>query len=249
MNSERFERHWKLFSEDGCGKLLKTVLGEFLIVVEYPSEEKIISAIQQGFICFSLTEEERKRINELIDTLGEREADVVKQYFGINQERKTLKEIAESYNLSGTRIGQIRKEAIRRLRHSSRFKVFRDIISPVKFQDEIDDLKKELKKALWKSKELDKYREAAIILAPLAPQAEKEEEEEKEEEKKEKKIPIEELELSVRTSNGLKGAEIKTLGELCTYTPSRLLRCRNFGRKSLQEVTQVLAEYGLSLAE
>lgn len=255
------ERPWKLFSEDGCGKLLKTVLDEFPIVVEYPSQEKIISAIQQGFICFLLTEEERKKINEVIDTsMGSREADIIRQYFGIDQERKTLDKIAENYNLSSQRISQIKDKALKYLRRLSRFsksKPFQDIIHPVdllgqnaKLQEEVATLQSSLKEYKTnlqkKNEELVKYQEAAAILAPLVPKTKKEEEEEEEEEKK---IPIEELELSVRTSNGLKSAGIKTLGDLCTYTAKRLLWCRNFGRKSLDEITKVLAEHGLSLAE
>jgi len=58
---------------------------------------------------------------------------------------------------------------------------------------------------------------------------------------------IEELELSVRAYNCLKNAEIKTLAELCSKTDNDMLKTKNFGRKSLEEIKKVLHELGLSL--
>lgn len=58
---------------------------------------------------------------------------------------------------------------------------------------------------------------------------------------------VEELELSVRSYNCLKNANIKTLGELVQKTDGEMLRTRNFGRKSLNEIKQILEEMGLSL--
>lgn len=58
---------------------------------------------------------------------------------------------------------------------------------------------------------------------------------------------VEELELSVRSSNCLKNANIKTIAELVTKTDVDMLQYRNFGRKSLNEIKEVLAEMGLSL--
>ena len=58
---------------------------------------------------------------------------------------------------------------------------------------------------------------------------------------------IEELELSVRAYNCLKNANIKTLYELCSKTDAEMLKTKNFGRKSLEEIKKVLSELGLSL--
>ncbi|MBN2071535.1 MAG: DNA-directed RNA polymerase subunit alpha [Candidatus Krumholzibacteriota bacterium] len=58
---------------------------------------------------------------------------------------------------------------------------------------------------------------------------------------------VEELELSVRSSNCLKAANIKTLGELVCNTESEMLKYRNFGRKSLREIADILDGMGLSL--
>ena len=51
---------------------------------------------------------------------------------------------------------------------------------------------------------------------------------------------VEELELSVRSSNCLKAAKIDTLGELIVKSESEMLKYRNFGRKSLREITDIL---------
>lgn len=58
---------------------------------------------------------------------------------------------------------------------------------------------------------------------------------------------IDELELSVRSYNCLKRAGINTVGELCDKTPEDMMKVRNLGRKSLEEVLAKLKEMGLSL--
>jgi DNA-directed RNA polymerase subunit alpha len=58
---------------------------------------------------------------------------------------------------------------------------------------------------------------------------------------------VEELELSVRSSNCLKAAKIRTLGDLVQKTESDMLKYRNFGRKSLKEITDILDGMGLHL--
>jgi DNA-directed RNA polymerase subunit alpha len=56
---------------------------------------------------------------------------------------------------------------------------------------------------------------------------------------------VDELELSVRSSNCLRDAGIKTLGDLVQKTEAEMLKYRNFGRKSLQELVDILADMGL----
>jgi len=57
---------------------------------------------------------------------------------------------------------------------------------------------------------------------------------------------VDELELSVRSSNCLRAAEIKTIADLVTKDESEMLKFRNFGRKSLKEIQDILGEMGLS---
>ena len=61
------------------------------------------------------------------------------------------------------------------------------------------------------------------------------------------RLPISELELSVRSSNCLKEANLKTIGELVRRTEPELLGFRNFGKKSLTEIDELLKVMGLHL--
>jgi DNA-directed RNA polymerase subunit alpha len=58
---------------------------------------------------------------------------------------------------------------------------------------------------------------------------------------------VKELELTVRSSNCLSAAKIETIGELCAKTENEMLKYRNFGKKSLDEINNLLAQYNLSL--
>lgn len=58
---------------------------------------------------------------------------------------------------------------------------------------------------------------------------------------------VNELELSVRSYNCLKNADIKTIRELVLKTEPEMLKTKNFGRKSLNEIREILTEMGLSL--
>ena len=58
---------------------------------------------------------------------------------------------------------------------------------------------------------------------------------------------VEELELSVRSYNCLKNANIRTIRELVQKTEPEMLKTKNFGRKSLNEIKDILASMGLSL--
>ncbi len=58
---------------------------------------------------------------------------------------------------------------------------------------------------------------------------------------------VDELELSVRSSNCLKNANIKTIGDLVTKNEAEMLKYRNFGRKSLNEIKEIIVEMGLGL--
>jgi len=60
------------------------------------------------------------------------------------------------------------------------------------------------------------------------------------------KRSVEELELSVRSYNCLKNADIKTIGEMVQKTEAEMLKTKNFGRKSLNEIKEILSEMGLS---
>jgi len=60
-------------------------------------------------------------------------------------------------------------------------------------------------------------------------------------------MPITELELSVRSSNCLREAKIKTIGDLVNKSEMEMLKYRNFGKKSLTEINKILGEMGMHL--
>ena len=59
--------------------------------------------------------------------------------------------------------------------------------------------------------------------------------------------PVEDLELSVRSANCLKNAEINFIGDLAQKTDQEMLKTKNFGRKSLNEIKALLSEMDLTL--
>ena len=58
---------------------------------------------------------------------------------------------------------------------------------------------------------------------------------------------VSELELSVRSINCLQNAKIETIGDLVQKTEQEMLKTKNFGRKSLNEIKVILTEMGLAL--
>ena len=104
------------------------------------------------------------------------------------------------------------------------------------------------------AKVLSEHLKLFIDLSEVAQAAEvmiEKEDDEKESNEKEKvlEMNIDELELSVRSYNCLKRAGINTVEELTNRTPEDMMKVRNLGRKSLEEVLAKLDELGLSLSK
>jgi len=78
-------------------------------------------------------------------------------------------------------------------------------------------------------------------------QSEKQIDQEREELRKKLNISVNEIELSVRAANCLNNANITTVGELCQKTEGEMLKYRNFGKKSLNEIKDKLVQLNLSL--
>ena len=78
-------------------------------------------------------------------------------------------------------------------------------------------------------------------------ESEKQIDQEREELRKKLNISVNEIELSVRAANCLSNANITTVGELCQKTEAEMLKYRNFGKKSLNEIKAKLSELALSL--
>lgn len=88
-----------------------------------------------------------------------------------------------------------------------------------------------------------------VGLTNEVPSADVQVEKEKDEKEKILEMPIEELDLSVRSYNCLKRAGINTIYELVQKTPDDMMKVRNLGKKSLEEVQSKLASFNLSLKQ
>ncbi len=102
---------------------------------------------------------------------------------------------------------------------------------------------------LYASNILQRHLDVFLSIGKLPEEIEEEEEESKEKRDMKKKLskPISELELSVRSSNCLAEANIRTIGDLVKKKEAEMLKYKNFGKKSLTEINNVLSSMGLHL--
>lgn len=90
------------------------------------------------------------------------------------------------------------------------------------------------------------FSDENIKPTPISPESKPEVDENYLHMRKVLKTPLTDLDLSVRAFNCLKAAEVKTLGDLVSYNIADLLKFRNFGKKSLSELEELVFEKGLS---
>ena len=77
-----------------------------------------------------LTDSLRKEIDRALNTLTQREAEVIRLYFGVNgKHTHTLVEIGEEFNLTRERVRQIKEKAVKRLRHTTRSRILKTYLS------------------------------------------------------------------------------------------------------------------------
>ncbi len=102
---------------------------------------------------------------------------------------------------------------------------------------------------LYASNILQRHLDLFLTVGKLPEDVEEEEEESKEKRDLKKKLekPISELELSVRSSNCLAEASIRTIGDLVKKKETEMLKYKNFGKKSLNEINNILSSMGLHL--
>lgn len=160
--------------------------------------------------------------------LTDREKRCVYKYFF---EHKTYDQISKENLVTRERIRQIICKAVRKLNHPKRKECLYKYVYP-EFNNLIikrDEKQKELQDIEVR---IAQFTNSRIIEKPLHIYQKH----------------IHDLEFSIRTENALREKGIVSIGELCDMTELELLSIRNFGRKSLKEVQQVLHSQGLSLA-
>ena len=162
----------------------------------------------------------------ITDLLTMREQIFVGLYY---RDFKTLEEIGIEYNLTRERVRQILGKARKKVKAK-----YLDFKKYLEFSLAQERLK--LASEVW-----ERWKEEHIEIPPVV-----------EEEIKENyynNLTIEDLDLSVRSYNCLKRAGIYALLDLTQKTEIDMMKVRNLGKKSLREVKQKLAEYGLAFKE
>lgn len=177
------------------------------------------------------TDEAFALIGRALKSLTTREEQVIRLSYGIGVEKlRTLKEIGDEMGVTRERVRQILAKALRKLRHPARgLSILWKPIGNVVHETLERKRAEEEKKA--------RLAESADVLRNMVPVA---------------SIPIlvrplEELDLSVRSFHCLRNAGVTDLFDLVQYTEQELLLTKNFGRKSLYEIKNLLSEHGLKL--
>lgn len=185
---------------------------------------------------------------EVVQTLSLREEQVIRCLYALGLGPLSREELAQKFKVSSARIGQIRAKALRKLQHPSRSRRFVRLSS----------LKPQLRDLFYKCREIESIKESQRVIEDLIRQFPLVQELLQREgalntrvKELEAQLPppipevlsksVEEMELSIKTYNCLKNANIRTIEELVRKTEAELLKTKNFGRKSLNEVKEILA--------
>lgn len=146
----------------------------------------------------------------------------------------TLEAIGLQFGVTRERIRQILNKAIRRMKHPSRLDVLKYGKELIEEQDDIEELTRQLKRKKrfleQMNVELDENIKKIIGEVSFSK-------------------PIKELDLSIRSLNCLRRADINTLDDLLNKTEEDMMKVRNLGRKSLKEIIKVLDDMDLHLKD
>ena len=211
----------------------------------------LVSKIKSGGLA--LTPKKEEMVYKVLQTLSEREQKVLESRFEPSGKVRSLEEVAPEFNVSPERIRQIEAKAFRKLMHSSRrqkLELAYSLATDAEIESIVATQKVQEEEITWRKRLYSSIEEEVLGRAAREPSLFEKITRMREARVGEIKFKtIYELELSVRTFNCLESATIKTVGELCEKTEADLLKCKNFGRRSLKEIKEVLKEMGLCLKE
>ena len=207
-----YNEYENLFLKDEVPKLYNQEYGEFKIDIVKWFYDTIIRKVQFR-PAKELNHLECKELVKIFETLSDKENYVlIKRYFRNKDFTiNSYKEIGEELGVTPERVRQIEYKAIRKLKHPSRLRKFEYVFSSNKKELDIDYIKTMLSDGVTFN-----FDEATLSAK--------------------RDIPIEEMNLSVRSFNCLKRAGINTSGDLFDKTEAELMKVRNLGKKSLREV-------------
>jgi hypothetical protein len=223
-----------------CHKKLSTAKGTFHLEckIRYesnqqsPGVKELFSLIDPAINIDALNlkdENIRKVVQDVLSTFPRQESLIVENRYLFLDRKQTLEELGKVLRVTRERVRQIEQGAIKKLSHPTRQKIIREGLSKLIFKGttvtdssltgKIDKLQIELNQLKQK-------------LTGGSPQ-------------EISNLPIAEVELSVRASNCLRDANIKTIGELANKRESDLLSFKNLGKKTLWELREILHSFGL----
>ena len=198
----------------------------FLPSWERKSEEQIYEAKQKVYRVYI------PALIEAMNDLTDREQKVLELRY---KHYLTLEQCGYHFNVTRERIRQVEAKALRKLRSPYRSKhwILDTMGKAREAQEKLSQLELE-------NIRLKNYIESHLTNSKIPWDNERKEDSVSD-------ISIDNLELSVRSFNCLKRAGIDTLGDLSEYTLEKLLKVRNLGRKSMEEVITKAKEYGIEI--
>lgn len=204
-------------------------------------------------ISVSITDDMIAGLDYCLESLTGRERELIVKYYG----GKTYVELGREYCLTRERIRQIINKALRKLRYPARLKIMETGLEATnerkrkkaELDEEYQAIRNEISKLQNDRALITKIMQMRDSLEKVEPEEIKRFCEIAEDNKSKWDISIYDLELSVRAYNCLHRVGIKTLGDLSELTKEKLMKIRNMGRKSADEIIQKMKLYGVNLRE
>lgn len=221
LGSAGLLRRLKIVNNDNIFQMLVASLS--------PSERLIRSIFNLTYEVVLLDIAEEEAVLEILEkSLNEKQYGVIKLRFGFEDGKpKTLEETSKVFDLTTARIRQIESNALRKLRTPRNLRLllpnYSLRVETLQEQQQLQIINKRLTEA----EEKVKSKNIEDIL----------------------NAKLDELELSVRSYNCLKRAGINTIGDLSKRSVYDMMKVRNLGRKSLEEVISKLKDVGIELSD
>ena len=214
-------------------------------------QQEIIENVKYG--ALAITPQKAGLIDEVLKTLSQVEQEILQLRFGLLGEKvKTFREMGTRFGCSQERIRQIEAKALRKLRHPNRtktLKVVYDLVTDTEVESYVAEMKEQEDRQQWKQRLYPEVEEEVLRRAAMNSLLNSEMKALRHQQQLTyyDARPVEELELSVRSANCLENAGIRTIGELRQRSEAELLITKNFGRRSLKEIREVLGGIGMTL--
>lgn len=235
---------------------------------------RLVKSLLSGMHVYATTAEDEAKIDELLKALKvDAQELVLRLAFNLDGKGQTrnFQKLADLTGLPMTaaQFRQIRDKALRRMRHPSFSRHLKHIVSSV--HERLEDSSRLMVELLQENKSI-----SAVIVqyendaesTPLVQKLRKQLEDLRVENGKlilgsdprfdpssfpesmaNLNLPIEQLGLSTRAYNGLRNCDLWTVKDICKRTERDLTHTKNFGKKSVQEIKDVLTRFGFSLKE